>query len=50
MIKQFAVMVGLSVASSVAGANGFSLGVSDDAVDAAFTLAPVGDQGSVELR
>ena len=50
MIKQIALTVCFSVVSSVAGANGFSLSVSDDAVDAAFNLAPIGEKGSAELR
>ena len=50
MFKQLALTACFSVVSGVAGANGFSLGVSDDAIDASFNLAPIGEQGSAEVR
>ena len=49
-MKQLSLAVFFGVISSVAGASGFSLGVSDDAVDASINLAPIGDHGAVELR
>lgn len=50
MFKQLALAACFSAVSSMAGANGLSLGVSDDVVDASLNVAPMGDQGSMELR